>query len=103
MRRETEWCPVASSIAIVFVADPEKDDELPEARLRALYGMTRAEAIVAGVISKGGRHQGRRPRFWVSHRRLPGLISIASLTRRAPRGKPSWPISSARSRPFRAR
>jgi len=54
MRRETEWYPVASPIAIVFVADPEKDDELPEARLRALYGMTRAEAIVAGVISKGG-------------------------------------------------
>jgi DNA-binding CsgD family transcriptional regulator len=54
MRCETEWCPLASPIAIVFVADPEQDDELPESRLRVLYGMTRAEARVAGLISKGG-------------------------------------------------
>jgi DNA-binding CsgD family transcriptional regulator len=53
LRGETAWSLNALPYVIVFVADPEQDSELPESRLRALYGMTRAEATVAGLISKG--------------------------------------------------
>jgi DNA-binding CsgD family transcriptional regulator len=45
-------------VAIIFVADPEQDGAPLEARLRALYGMTRAEATVAGLISKGSGVKG---------------------------------------------
>jgi DNA-binding CsgD family transcriptional regulator len=53
MRREMAWWSPAPPMAILFVADLEQDGELSESRLRTLYGMTRAEATVAGLISKG--------------------------------------------------
>jgi len=53
MHRETEWGFPAPPIAIVFVVDPERKGAPSEARLRALFGMTRAEATVASLISKG--------------------------------------------------
>jgi DNA-binding CsgD family transcriptional regulator len=58
MRFETEWCFPGLPVAIIFVADPEQDGAPLEARLRALYGMTRAEATVAGLISKGSGVKG---------------------------------------------
>jgi DNA-binding CsgD family transcriptional regulator len=53
MRSDTAWCLGAPPIAIIFVADAEQGGELSASRLRSLYGMTRAEATVAGLISKG--------------------------------------------------
>jgi DNA-binding CsgD family transcriptional regulator len=53
MRRERAWSSVTHPIAIVFIADPERDAEPSVSRLRGLYGMTPAEAVVAGIISKG--------------------------------------------------
>ena len=54
MRRETARYLVRPVAAIVFVADPEQEGDRSEPRLQALYGMTRTEAAVAGLISKGG-------------------------------------------------
>ena len=53
MRREAPWSLVAPPLAIIFVADPERDAEIPEPLLRALYGMTPTEAAVARLIAKG--------------------------------------------------
>jgi DNA-binding CsgD family transcriptional regulator len=53
MHREAGWCPVSLRMAIIFVADPEHGGKMAGPRLRALYGMTPAEAAVAGLISKG--------------------------------------------------
>lgn len=41
------------SAAIVFVADPEQTDQPPEAVLRRLYGLTRAEAALAAQLLAG--------------------------------------------------
>jgi DNA-binding CsgD family transcriptional regulator len=54
MRRETARYLVRPAAAIVFVADPEQESHRSEPRLQALYGMTRTEAAVAGLVSKGG-------------------------------------------------
>jgi DNA-binding CsgD family transcriptional regulator/PAS domain-containing protein len=58
MRREAPWSLVAPPLTIVFVADPERDAEMPGSRLRALYGVTPTEATVARLISKGSGVKG---------------------------------------------
>ena len=41
--------------AIVFVGDPDRPAEIDESRLRALYGLTNAEARVAALLGRGYR------------------------------------------------
>jgi DNA-binding CsgD family transcriptional regulator/PAS domain-containing protein len=53
MPSDMAWCLGAPPIAIIFVADAEQGGEVSASHLRSLYGMTRAEAMVAGLISKG--------------------------------------------------
>lgn len=53
MRREALWRLAAPPLAIVFIADPERDAEMPESRLRELYRVTPTEATVARLIAKG--------------------------------------------------
>jgi DNA-binding CsgD family transcriptional regulator len=51
---ETGWWSSGFPKAIIFVSDPEQDRELRETHLRAHYGLTRAEARVAGLVLEGG-------------------------------------------------
>jgi DNA-binding CsgD family transcriptional regulator/PAS domain-containing protein len=53
MRRETAWSLAAPPLAIVFVADPEREAEMSDVRLRAFYGVTPTEATIARLISRG--------------------------------------------------
>lgn len=41
--------------ALVFLGDPERSAEIDEGRLRQLYGLTAAEARVAGLLARGYR------------------------------------------------
>jgi DNA-binding CsgD family transcriptional regulator len=54
MQRETARYLMAPAAVVVFVADREQDGDRFGPRLQTLYGMTRMEAAVAGLISKGG-------------------------------------------------
>ena len=47
------WLPEPRPAAIVFVADPELRHRPPASHLREIYGLTAAEAAVAGSIAKG--------------------------------------------------
>jgi DNA-binding CsgD family transcriptional regulator len=58
MRRAAPWGLAAPPLAILFVTDPERGAEMPEPRLRALYGITPTEATVARLISKGSGVKG---------------------------------------------
>lgn len=47
------WLPEPRPAAIVFVSDPEHRHRPPASHLREIYGLTVAEAAVAGSIAKG--------------------------------------------------
>ncbi len=47
------WLPELMPAAIVFVSDPEQDAPRPAPHLRALYGLTSAEAAAAEAIAQG--------------------------------------------------
>lgn len=47
------WLPEPRPAAIVFVSDPEHRHRPPASHLREIYGLTAAEAAVAGSISMG--------------------------------------------------
>jgi len=47
------WLPEPRPAAIVFVADPEQRRRPPSSHLREIYGLTAAEAAVAGCIAEG--------------------------------------------------
>ncbi len=47
------WLPEPRPAAIVFVSDPEQRHRPPASHLREIYGLTVAEAAVAGSIAKG--------------------------------------------------
>jgi DNA-binding CsgD family transcriptional regulator len=58
IRRETAWGSMTPAMAVVFVADPDQDAESSQSRLRALYGITGAEAKVANLVSSGSGVKG---------------------------------------------
>jgi hypothetical protein len=41
-------------MALVFIVDPELTATTAEQRLRNMYGLTRAEAALTNLVSKGG-------------------------------------------------
>jgi DNA-binding CsgD family transcriptional regulator len=47
------WLPEPRPAAIVFMADPEQRHRPPASHLREIYGLTAAEAAVAGSIAQG--------------------------------------------------
>lgn len=47
------WLPEPRPAAIVFMADPEQRHRSPASHLREIYGLTAAEAAVAGAIAAG--------------------------------------------------
>jgi len=47
------WLPEPRPAAIVFVSDPERRHRPPASHLREIYGLTAAEAAVAGSIAEG--------------------------------------------------
>jgi len=47
------WPMAQTPAALVFVVDPDRADAVPDRALRVLYGLTAAEAAVAGRIAQG--------------------------------------------------
>ncbi|ETW95334.1 MAG: hypothetical protein ETSY1_31080 [Candidatus Entotheonella factor] len=53
MTRQAFWAASQPPAALIFVTDPEQEEELPAQMLQRLYGLTNAESEMAILMSQG--------------------------------------------------